>query len=413
MTHLPTNDTEAHGLPLAGVRVLDLSRILAGPHAAGILADLGADVIKVERPGIGDETRRWGPPFHGPEAIYFHSVNRNRRSVALDLDLPDDRDRVIQLVAWADVVLENFLPGQLARFGLDSVRAAHPDTTWVSIRGASGHGPLAELPGLDAMVQGHAGIMSLTGTTGSGPFKAGVPMVDLVTGLYAAVAALAGILAQRGPRRRGPHIEVPLFECAVASLIPHAAQHLATGKTPTPSGNDHPTVVPYGMFSAADGQIMVGAASNGQFAALCSAVGVPSIAEDERFATNALRVTHRHTLIPLLAQAFAEVTRAELLPRLRAGGVPCAPVNDVASALAEDQIAATDLVQSIDTEHGPINLVATPYRVDGRRPRIRSAAPALGAHTEEIFGDAPLPLSTPQAAVPIGADGYPTSRRTG
>jgi crotonobetainyl-CoA:carnitine CoA-transferase CaiB-like acyl-CoA transferase len=378
-------DVRIRELPLSDLKVLDLSRILAGPYAATVLSDLGADVIKVERTGVGDETRRWGPPFHGHDAIYFQAVNRNRRSVTLDFDVAADVRALHALVGWADIVIENFLPRQYAALGLAALRASSPGTVWVSVRGADSAGPLAGLPGLDAMVQGRAGVMSLTGGAQTGPTKAGLPVADLLTGMYAAVAALAGVIGRRPGA--ASQFEVPLLECALTALVPYAAQYLATGDVPGPTGNEHPTVVPYGMFSVADGHVMVGAASNGQFAALCRACDAGDLPDDPRFATNARRVENRAALGVILAEAFARRTVDELVDLLEQAGVPCAPVNTVADALAEEQIRGGGLVQSVNTPAGPLRVIGTPIRVNGVRPPIRSAPPELGEHTGEVLAE--------------------------
>jgi len=390
------DDPVAGSGPLAGVRVLDLSRVLAGPFATMVLGDLGADVLKVERPGSGDDTRRWGPPFAGPDAAYFLSVNRNRRSLTLDLADPDGAAVVRRLAGAADVVVENFLPRHLAGLGLDAVR----DTTravWVSVRGADGAGPDGGLPGYDVMVQARSGLMSLTGDPATGPVKVGVAIADVVTGLYAAVAALAGLVG-RGGGDRGPVVEVPLLESAISALVNQAANHLIGGVVPRPMGNDHPNLAPYGPVDCADVPLVVGAGNDRQFVALCTAIGRGDLAADPRFATNADRVAARGDLDAALGATFATAPAAVWRERLRAAGVPCAPVQTLDQVFADPQVTASDLV----TEVGGLRLVASPLRVDGVRPPVRRPPPALGEHTGEVL--AALGLS-PAAVTALRARG--------
>ncbi|MDI2129401.1 CaiB/BaiF CoA transferase family protein [Yinghuangia seranimata] len=372
-------------LPLAGVRVLDLSRILAGPLAATILADLGADVIKVESPQR-DETRRWGPPFHGEDAAYYLAVNRNRRAMALDLRSDTDLDVVRTLAAAADVVIENFLPRQLTSLGLDRIREESRRAVWVSVRGAGADGPLADQPGYDAMAQARSGIMSVTGHPGTGATKVGLPVVDVMTGLYAAIGALGALLGHhRDPDGRPAHVEVPLFECGVAALMNQAANHLIGGTVPGLLGNLHPNVAPYGPMPTADGELVLGATSDRQFAALCDVLGLPDLPADPGFATNAARLARRHELTDLLAAVLrAESTRTWEC-RFAEAGIPCAPVNRVDDVFREEQVTAGELVQNIEHPAGPIRLVASPLTIDGKRPPIRRAPPLFGEHTAEIL----------------------------
>jgi len=263
--------------PLSGVRVLDLSRVLAGPYAAMVLSDLGADVIKVERPGTGDDTRAWGPPFHGPDAVYFIAVNRNRRSLAVDLHTDAGRAVVSTLAAHADVVLENFLDRQLRDLGLDAVRAACPETTWVSVRGAGSDGPDGGQPGYDVMVQARSGLMSITGPVDGPPSKVGVAIADVVAGLHAAVAALAGVASRARGAGRAPRIEVPLLESTLAALVNQAANVLVANVDPGRMGNDHPNLAPYGPVACRDRDLVLGAGNNRQFAKLVRAVSQRSL----------------------------------------------------------------------------------------------------------------------------------------
>lgn len=389
-------DTNAQDprLPLAGVRVLDLSRILAGPLAATVLADLGADVIKVESPQ-GDETRRWGPPFHGDDAAYYLAVNRNRRAMVLDLRNEADLDTARMLAADADVVIENFLPRQLASLRLDGVRDASPHAVWVSIRGASGAGPLGEQPGYDAMAQARSGIMSVTGHPGTGPTKVGLPIVDVVTGLYAAIGALGALLGKRrDPDGKAACVEVPLFECGVSALINQAANHLVGGVVPGLLGNLHPNVAPYGPVPTADGELVLGATSDRQFAALCKATGRPALADDPRFADNPGRLAHREELHDLLAAVLLGAPTRTWERRLAQAGIACAPVNRIDQVFDEEQIGAAGLVQCVDHPAGDVRLVASPLRIGGQRPPIRRAPPLHGEHTADILAALGLPRST-------------------
>ena len=378
--------------PLGGVRVLDLSRVLAGPYCCMVLADLGADVVKVERPGLGDDTRRWGPPFHGEDAAYFFSVNRDRRSVALDLTRPQGRAVVARMVQAADVVVENFLPRHLVSLGLEELRA-QADTVWVSVRGAGGDGPAGDRPGYDVMAQARSGLMSVTGTTE--PTKVGVAVADVVTGLYAAVGALAGLLS-RAPLR----VEVGLLEAAVSMLVNQASNALVGGQVPTFAGNDHPNIAPYGPVPCADRPLVVGAGNDAQFAALCAAVG---LAAEPGWRTNAGRVADRQLLSSALAQTFSQRTAREWAEVLDRAGVPCAVVQDLASLPSDPQLVATGQLQEVKHPAGPVRVVGSPYRLDGERPRVRRAPPLLGQHTIEVL-DA-LGLSPSQQQEVVGADG--------
>ncbi len=360
--------------PLSGTRVLDLSRVLAGPFCCTVLADLGADVLKVERPGLGDDTRRWGPPFHGDDATYFFSVNRDRRSVALDLSTDAGRTVVARLVEAADVVVENFLPRHLQALGLQELRDT-ADAVWVSVRGAGGDGPDGDLPGYDVMAQARSGLMSVTGT--EGPTKVGVAVADVVSGLYAAVGAVAGLAARRPLR-----VEVGLLEAAVSMLVNQASSALVGGVVPGRSGNDHPTITPYGPVPCADVPLVVGAGNDAQFRALAAAVGLPVRPEWE---TNAGRVGDRAALAAALAEVFGRRTAAAWVPVLGAAGVPCAPVQDLAAVQQDPQVVAAGLLQQVDHPAGPVTVVGSPLRLDGQRPQVHRAPPLLGQHTQEVL----------------------------
>lgn len=360
--------------PLGGVRVLDLSRVLAGPYCCMVLADLGADVVKVERPGLGDDTRHWGPPFHGDDAAYFFSVNRDRRSVELDLTSAEGRAVVRRLAQEADVVVENFLPRHLRALGLDELRA-QADAVWVSVRGAGGDGPAGEQPGYDVMAQARSGLMSVTGTTE--PTKVGVAVADVVTGLYAAVGALAGLVARRPLR-----VEVGLLESAVAMLVNQASNALVGGRVPTFAGNDHPNIAPYGPVPCADRSLVVGAGNDAQFAALAAAVGLDVL---PHWRTNAGRVADRDALKLAMQQVFSHRPAGEWVAVLDAAGVPCAVVQDLASLPEDPQLVANGQLQEVAHPAGPVRVVGSPFRLDGERPRVRRPPPLLGQHTAEVL----------------------------
>jgi crotonobetainyl-CoA:carnitine CoA-transferase CaiB-like acyl-CoA transferase len=377
---------------LAGVRILDLSRVLAGPFASMLLSDLGADVIKVERPGTGDVTRTWGPPFHGDDAAYFLAINRNRRSVTLDLNSLAGMEATSELASVADIVLENFLPRQLARLGLDEVRAEHPDLVWISIRGASSDGPLSNSPAYDLLVQGRAGFLSITGAPDSGPTKFGAPAVDLMAGLYAALGAIAGIY-RRDVRVEGigATVEVPLFEVALSALTNHAANYLIAGINGGQSGNDHPSVAPYGTLPTSDGLILVAANNDREFATLCQVAGLVNLTDDPRFASNSSRVRHRDELTTRLAARFTRDTSRVWLEKLGTAAVPSAPINSVGRALTEPQVVADGIVQQVAHPAGFVEILGSPLTVNGHRPRIRRPPPLLGEHNDEVLGKGPAP----------------------
>ena len=380
------------------MRVLDLSRVLAGPYCCMVLADLGADVLKVERPVVGDDTRHWGPPFHGDDAAYFFAVNRDRRSVALDLTTPAGRAVVTRLVEAADVVVENFLPRHLTALGLDGLRTTAA-AVWVSVRGAGGDGPDGDLPGYDVMAQARSGLMSVTGTTG--PTKVGVAVADVVSGLYAAVGALAGLVARGGPRGGDTplRVEVGLLEAAVSMLVNQAANALIGGQVPVHTGNDHPNIAPYGPVPCADRPLIVGAGNDAQFVALCRAIG---LAPPPAWAVNAGRVADRLALAEALAAVFLTRRAQEWVEVLAGAGVPCAIVQSLGDLPDDPQIAATGLIQSVDHPAGPVRVVGSPMRLDGVRPTVRRAPPLLGQHTTEVLRS--LGLSDDQIAQVSSAD---------
>jgi crotonobetainyl-CoA:carnitine CoA-transferase CaiB-like acyl-CoA transferase len=351
-----------------------------------VLADLGADVIKVERPAGGDDTRRWGPPFRGPDAAYFLSVNRGRRSVALDLTRPDHREVLDRLLASADVVVENFLPRHLERFGLDpdAELARHPGLVWTSIRGAGSDGPAGDEPGYDAMVQARSGLMSITGPAGGPPTKVGVAVGDLVAGLHTAVAVLAA-LRHRDRSGQGQRIEVPLLETTIALLANQAANYLIGGRVPEPLGNHHPNIAPYGAYACADGAVVIGAGNDAQFRRLCVALGRPELADDPRFSDNATRVGHAAALTGELEAVLTTRPAGHWQAALGAAGVPVAPVNRLDQVFADEHVRAVGLVAEVEHASGPLPQVRAPVAMSATPPALTLPPPLLGEHTEEIL----------------------------
>ena len=374
-------------LPLAGIRVADFSRVLAGPLATMVLADLGADVVKIERPGAGDDTRGWGPPFVGDDAAYFLSLNRNKRSVALDLASGEGALAARRLALASDVVIENFRPGLMAHFGLgfEGLSAERPELVYCSLTAFGEEGGSASRPGYDIIVQALSGLMSITGHPGGEPTKVGVALLDVVCGLYTANAIQAALI-RRGETGRGGRVSVSLFDASVAAMVNQAANHLLGGLVPGPLGNQHPNIVPYQLFEAADRPFILAAGNDRLFERTCEVLGRPELAADERFATNEARVRNRESLIPLLSEAFATRTAAEWLEALESAAVPCAPVRAMDEVFAASEGAAT--VQEIqDPVRGLLRLVASPIRIDGARAPIRRPPPRLGEHTDEVLGE--------------------------
>ena len=371
-------------LPLEGVRVLDLSRVLAGPYATMVLGDLGADVLKVEHPERGDDTRHWGPPFAGGESAYFLSINRNKRSIGVDLKDPDGLERVEKLAAGADVVIENWRRGALEKLGLgyEKLRRANPDLVYCSITGF-GPGPDEDRPGYDFLVQARGGVMGITGQPGGEPTKVGVAIADIVCGLFASNAILAA-LYRRGVTGEGARIEVPLFESTLGWLANRGQDYLVSGEDTGLIGNAHPSIVPYQTFDAADKPLVVAVGNDPQFANLCGVIGRTELAEDERFATNPDRVANREALVSELQRAFAGRPADEWADELRAAGVPSGPVNTLADVLADEHLLGSGMLQDLDhPSAGHLKMLASPILIDGERLSIRRPPPTLGQHTEE------------------------------
>ena len=383
---------------LSHVRVLDLSRVLAGPWAGQTLADLGADVIKVERPGTGDDTRAWGPPFlkdaQGEltsEAAYYLSANRNKRSVTIDFTRPEGQQLLRDLVVHSDVLLENFKVGGLAAYGLDyaSLKALNPRLVYCSITGFGQTGPYAPRAGYDFMIQGLGGLMGLTGRAdgepGDGPVKVGVALTDILTGLYATVAVLAA-LAHRDVQGSGQHIDMALLDVQVACLANQAMNYLTTGVAPRRLGNAHPNIVPYQDFPTADGDFILTVGNDNQFRRFALAADQGQWADDTRFASNAARVANRAALIPLIRQVTVFKTTAQWLMALEAVGVPCGPINDMAQVFADPQVLARGLAMTMPHGlAGSVPQVASPLRLSKTPVEYRRAPPLLGEHTEEVL----------------------------
>jgi crotonobetainyl-CoA:carnitine CoA-transferase CaiB-like acyl-CoA transferase len=376
------------------VRVLDLSRVLAGPWASQVLADLGAEVIKVERPGAGDETRSWGPPWlrdaqgrETGESAYFASANRGKRSITLDLARPEGQAIVHRLLERSDVLLENFKAGALARHGLgwEQVSARHPRVVYCSITGFGQTGPDRDRAGYDFLVQGMGGLMSVTGEPDGPPTKVGVAIADLLTGMYATTAVLAA-LAWRERSGRGQHVDLALLDVQVATLANQAEGYLASGEVPRRLGNAHPSIVPYQAFAASDGHLVLAVGNDGQFARLCAVAGRPELARDERFATNAARVRHREALVALLAPLLAARTVGDWTAALGAAGVPCGPILDVAQVFESPQVRHRGLrVEAPHPVCGAVPMVASPIRLSATPVAHDVAPPALGQHTREVL----------------------------
>jgi crotonobetainyl-CoA:carnitine CoA-transferase CaiB-like acyl-CoA transferase len=374
-------------LPLSGLRVLDLSRVLAGPLATQILGDLGADVIKIERPRDGDDTRHWGPPFVGDDAAYYLSLNRNKRSVAVDLKTSEGIDAVRRLTAGSDVLIENFRPGLMAELGLGlhALRRGRLGLITCSLTTFNEGVPdSARRPGYDIMVQALSGLMSVTGEPGGQPVKAGVALLDVITGLQAAIGILAA-LHERGRTGRGQHVSVSLFDASVAAMVNQAANHLIGGIVAGPMGTAHPNICPYQAFRASDRPFILAAGNDRLFRRTCEVLGHSEWADDPRFVTNEERVRHRDELIPLLGESFASKNAAEWIDALEAASVPCAPIRAMDEVFASPEGAA--LIESVvDPGRGTtLRLVRNPIRFDGSVLDTRQAPPLLGEHTDEIL----------------------------
>ena len=390
---------------LSHLKVLDLSRVLAGPWCTQILGDLGADVVQVERPGVGDDTRHWGPPFlkdaqgrDTDQATYFTACNRNKRSITIDMAQPEGQALIRQMAAQSDILVENFKVGGLAHYGLDyaSLHAVNPRLIYCSITGFGQDGPYAERAGYDLMIQAMSGMMSITGrpdeVPGGGPLRVGVALTDLFTGVYASTAILAA-LEVRNRTGEGQHIDMALLDVGMAILANQAAGFLNTGNVPQRQGNSHPSLAPYQDFPTADGAMLLAIGNDGQFRRFCNAVDKPEWADDARFAGMAGRVTHRGALIPAMEALTRTRTTAQWIALLQDKAVPCGPINDIGQAFADEQVQARGLVINqplalavkAHTAIKSVATVASPLRLTATPPVLRHAPPALGEHTDEVL----------------------------
>ncbi|MEJ8857058.1 CaiB/BaiF CoA-transferase family protein [Variovorax robiniae] len=397
---------------LDGIKVLDLSRVLAGPWCTQILADLGADVVKIERPGTGDDTRTWGPPFlkdssgHDThQSTYFTSCNRNKRSVTIDMATPEGQVLLKQMAAQADIVVENFKTGGLKAYGLDyeSLKALNPRLIYCSVTGFGHDGPHASRAGYDLMIQATSGMMSITGrpddAPGGGPLRVGVALTDLFTGVYASSAILAA-LQVRHRTGEGQHIDMALLDVGMAILANQASAFLNTGVAPQRQGNSHPSLAPYQDFHTQDGAMLLAIGNNGQFARFCEAAGHPDWAADPRYATNTLRVKHREVLIAQMEAVTRTRTTADWIALLEDKAVPCGPINNIDQAFEDEQVKARGLAVTMPRDAGDgiheIVGVASPLRLSATPPVLRHAPPALGQHTFEVLAE--LGVDAQQAA---------------
>src|SRR5262245_48882264 len=379
--------TDKQAGALEGLRVLDLTRILAGPLCAQMLGDMGADVIKVEPPGTGDDTRTWGPPFTGGESAYFLGVNRNKRSLTLNIASREGKDILANLLRKSDVLVENFKLGTLEKwgFGNEWLEQNAPRVVRCSLTGYGGSGPDAGLPGYDFILQAESGLMSMCGEANGTPTKYGVAIVDVVTGLYACNVILAA-LAARDRTGRGQHVEVCLYDSGISMLINVASNYLVTGKDARRFGNGHPSIVPYTTYPTADGMMALAVGNDSQFARFAEIAGHPEWSGDERFAKNPQRVANREALDALIAAALSRDRTAAWIEKLRAAGVPCGPINSVAEALSDPHTLARDMVRTISHPAvGELKTVGIPFRLNDTPAAIRRPPPLLGEHTDEVL----------------------------
>jgi crotonobetainyl-CoA:carnitine CoA-transferase CaiB-like acyl-CoA transferase len=373
--------------PLAGLTVVDFTRVLSGPYCTMLLADMGARVIKIEQPGRGDDTRAWGPPFVGGESAYFLSINRNKESLTLDLKQPAAHRILECLLKEADVLVENFRPGTMDRLGLgyDALAAQYPKLVYCSISGFGQTGPRRSEPGYDAVIQGEGGLMSITGPAAGPPFRLGVAISDIVSGMFAAQGIAMALLA-RVRTGRGQHVDVGMLDSTAALLTYQAGIYFATGKTAARMGNRHPTIVPYETFSAADGDFVLAVGNDEQWRRFCRVIDAQEYAGDPRFATNQGRVVHYDELRPLLAERLRSRTRAEWASALKAAGVPCGSVRDIAEVLNDAHLDARDMIRTVEhMSAGAVQVLGVPVKLSETPGGVRTAPPALGQHTTQIL----------------------------
>lgn len=382
---------------LNNLRILDLSRILAGPSCTQLLGDLGADVIKVERKGHGDDTRKWGPPYveasEGPatESAYYLAANRNKRSVALDFGSLEDQQRILELMETADVVIENFKPGGLKKYGLDYSQLAErfPGLVWCSISGFGQNGPHAHRPGYDLLAQGYGGLMSITGEAGCEPMKVGVGITDLCTGLHAAVAILAA-LRHRDATGQGQHIDLALVDVQMAMLANQGTNYLVSGVSPTRAGNQHPNIVPYQVFEVKDGHVIVAVGNDDQYRRFCALIGRPDLADHPRFATNSLRVEHREEIVATIAETLRDIPRDELLSGMERDGIPGGPINTVGQVLESDQAEARGMTIEMEkksAKSGKVRMIGNPIKLSKTPVSYRRPPPLCGEDTKSVLAE--------------------------
>lgn len=391
LSDIPDNSALGH------IRVLDLSRVLAGPFCTQILGDLGADILKIERPHSGDDTRKWGPPFlknsdgsNSSESAYYLSANRNKRSVAIDIQTADGQALIHELLAQSDVLIENFKAGGLEKYGLsyEQIKERHPHLIYCSITGFGQNGPMAHEAGYDFLAQGMSGLMTCTGAPGEDPMKVGVALSDIMTGLYAAIGILSA-LQSREKTGMGQMVDLALLDCTLASMTNIAQYFLTSGQTAPRLGNAHSTIVPYQVFEAQDGHIILAIGNDGQFQRFCTCIDQPNWAEDERFATNSARVQNREALVPLIADIIASQSQGYWLSLLPEHNVPCGPVNNMDQVFSMTQTKARDMKISMPHEHSAqdIDLVGSPLKLSGTPVSYNQAPPILGQHTHDILSD--------------------------
>lgn len=397
-TTTPTTPPDGMDFPLAGVRVLDLSRVFAGPLCGMVLADFGAEVIKVEHPGRGDDTRDWGMRIGKTETTYYNSMNRNKRSITVDLQTPEGVKIIHGLLPQCDVVVQNFKTGGAEKLGLgyEQLKAIKPDLIYCSVAGYDSSGPEAKRPGYDLVIQGESGLMALNGEANTPPLKFGVAVVDLMTGMYAAQAVLAALF-QRTRTGKGRHIEMALYDCGLMITGYYGLDAMLLGHDPQRYGNAHPSIVPYGMYDAADGPLIIAVGNNAQFDKFCrQVIERPDIVEDPRFATNVERAKNRLVLGPMLKELIAGFARDMLLQRMTAAGIPCGKVAGLHEALTSERTRRGGLLQELPHPvAGSTHVFAPPYRLDGQRLPIRNAPPTLGEGTREVLQQL-LQLSEPE-----------------
>ncbi|WP_370679429.1 CaiB/BaiF CoA transferase family protein [Comamonas sp. GB3 AK4-5] len=383
---------------LTGIHVLDLSRILAGPSATQLLGDLGADVIKVERPEEGDDTRKWGPPYIADtegqptrESAYYLAANRNKRSIAIDIASEDGRQLIHQLLAKADVLVENYKAGGLAKYGLsyEQLRAQYPRLVYCSITGFGHTGPYASRPGYDFLIQGMGGIMSLTGVPKGEPMKVGVGIADVMTGMYATVGILAA-LQHRDKTGEGQHIDISLLDTQIAWLVNAGTNYLAEGKLPTRLGNGHPNIVPYQVFPTADAPMILAVGNDAQFRRFCQVAQAEALADDPRYATNVQRIAHREALCERISELLSTSPRSHWLQALEHAGVPCGPVNDLEDVFSDPHVIArgSELRMPCEwAEGGEVRLLANPLKMSATPPSYRRPPPRLNEHAQSVLSD--------------------------